>query len=72
MVCGYTAFHNISVISGQWKADNDRLCATESRLQSKGFRFQWADRWIDDLRFYVLFNSVAVISGRSKVDNERL
>ena len=30
------------------------------------------NRWMDDLRFYVLFNSVPVISGRWEVDNERL
>ena len=30
------------------------------------------DKWMDDMRFYVLFNSILVISGRWKVDNERL
>ena len=31
-----------------------------------------SDRWMDDLRFYVLFNSIRVISGRWVDDNERL
>ena len=30
------------------------------------------DRWIDDLRFYVLFSSISVLSGRWADDNERL
>ena len=30
------------------------------------------NRWMDDLRFYVLFNSISVISGQWDVDNERL
>ena len=30
------------------------------------------NRWMDDLRFYVLFNSISVISGRCIDDNERL
>ena len=30
------------------------------------------DKWMDDLRFYILCNSVSVISGRWEVDNERL
>ena len=29
------------------------------------------DRWMDDLRFYVLFNSISVITGRCLDDNER-
>ena len=32
----------------------------------------WMDRWMDDLRFYVLFNSVSVISGRWADDSETL
>ena len=42
------AFHvllySISVISRQWQADNDRLCAIEPRLPVYGlkeFRLQW-------------------------------
>ena len=31
-----------------------------------------SNRWLDDLRFYVLFNSISVISGRFLDDNERL
>ena len=30
------------------------------------------NRWMDDLRFYVLFNSISVISGQWEVHNERL
>ena len=30
------------------------------------------DRWMDDLRFYVLFNSISVISGQWADDNEIL
>ena len=32
----------------------------------------WMDRWMDDLRFYVLFISISVISGRWADNNERL
>ena len=30
-------FNNISVISGQWKADSERLCAIELHLRLGGF-----------------------------------
>ena len=33
-------FNSISVISGGWEDDNERLCAMEPRLQLKRFRFE--------------------------------
>ena len=32
MTCDYVLFSSISVISGGWAYDNERLCATEPRL----------------------------------------
>ena len=29
----YVPFNSISIISGQWEDDNERLCAKESHLQ---------------------------------------
>ena len=36
----YVLFNNISVISGQWEVDNERLCAMELRLRLSRFRFE--------------------------------
>ena len=46
----YVLFNSISVISGRWADDNERLCAMEPRID-----------WLDDMPFNVPFNS---ISGR--------
>ena len=34
----YILFNSISVISGQWEIDNERLCAMEPRLRLRRFR----------------------------------
>ena len=36
----YVLFNSISVISGQWVDDNERLCAMEPRLQLRRFRLK--------------------------------
>ena len=36
----YVLFNNISVISGRWTDDNERLCATEPRLRLRRFRLE--------------------------------
>ena len=36
----YVLFNSISVISGRWEVDNERLCAMELRLQLRGFRLE--------------------------------
>ena len=36
----YVLFNSISVISGRWADDNERLCAMESRLQLRRFRLE--------------------------------
>ena len=36
----YVLFNSISVISGQWKVDNERLCAVELRLWLRRFRLE--------------------------------
>ena len=36
----YVLFNIILVISGQWEADNERLCATELRLQLRRFHLE--------------------------------
>ena len=36
-ICPTVLSNSISVISGQWKADNERLCAMEPRLQFERF-----------------------------------
>ena len=36
----YILFNSISVISGGWVADNDRLCAVESHLWLKRFHLE--------------------------------
>ena len=33
----YVPFNNISVISGQWADDNERLCAIEPHLRLRRF-----------------------------------
>ena len=33
----YVLFNSISVISGRWDIDNERLCATEPRLRGEDF-----------------------------------
>ena len=33
-------FNNISVISGRWEDDNERLCAMEPRLRLKRFSYR--------------------------------
>ena len=35
MTCNFTYFNSISVISGRWSDDDERLCAMELRLQLK-------------------------------------
>ena len=37
----YVLFNSISVISGQWADDNERLCAMEPHLQLRRFRLEW-------------------------------
>ena len=34
----YVLLNTLSVISGRWKVDNERLCATELRLRLRRFR----------------------------------
>ena len=36
----YVLFNNISVISGQWPGDIERLCAMEPHLELRRFRLQ--------------------------------
>ena len=36
----YVRFNSISVISGKWADDNERLCATEPRLRLRRFRLK--------------------------------
>ena len=50
----YVFFNSISVISGRWEVDNERLCAVELRLWLRGFRLQrpldqWASAWPTEL-----------------------
>ena len=33
MTCDFTNFNSISVISGRWTGDNEKLCAMEPRLR---------------------------------------
>ena len=40
MTCDFTSFNSISVISGRWANDNERLCAMEHRLQLRRFRLE--------------------------------
>ena len=35
----YFLYNSISVISGQWKSDEERLCAKEASLQLRSFPF---------------------------------
>ena len=34
----YVLFNSVSIISGQWEIDNERLCAMELHLQLRRFR----------------------------------
>ena len=36
----YVLFNSVSVISGQWADDNERLCAMEPRLRLGRFRLE--------------------------------
>ena len=36
----YVLFNGVSVISGQWEVDNERLCAMELRLRLSRFRLE--------------------------------
>ena len=36
----YLFFKSISVISGRWEVDNERLCAVELRLRLRTFRLE--------------------------------
>ena len=36
----YVLFNSISVISGRWANDNERLCAMESRLRLRRVRLE--------------------------------
>ena len=36
----YVLFNSISVISGRWADDNERLCAMEPRLRLRRFRLE--------------------------------
>ena len=36
----YVLFNSISVISGRWADDNERLCAMEPRLRVRRFRLE--------------------------------
>ena len=36
----YVLFNSISVISGRWKVDNERLCAMELRLRLRRFHLE--------------------------------
>ena len=36
----YVLFNTVSVISGQWEVDNERLCAMQLRLRLRRFRFE--------------------------------
>ena len=33
VTCDFTNFYSISVISGRWTGDNEKLCAMEPRLR---------------------------------------
>ena len=37
MTCDFTSFSTVSVISGRWEVDNERLCAMEFRLWLRRF-----------------------------------
>ena len=37
----YVLFNSISVISGRWAGDNERLCAMEPRLRLRRSRLRW-------------------------------
>ena len=73
----YILFNSISVITGQWEDDNERMCAMEPRLRLRRFGLEWGsnpdrrsvgapliDGWIVDFSFYVLPNSISIISAR--------
>ena len=36
----YVLFNSVSVISGRWEVDNERLCAMELPLWLRGFRLE--------------------------------
>ena len=36
----YVLFNNVSVISGRWEVDNERLCAMELHLRLRKFRLE--------------------------------
>ena len=38
----YVLFNSISVISGRWADDGERLCAMETRLRLRRFRLERA------------------------------
>ena len=41
----YVLFNSISVISGRWADDNERLCAMEFRLRLRRFRLERGRTW---------------------------
>ena len=62
----YVLFNSISVISGRWADDNERLCAIEPRLRLRRFRLKQGsnpaslDQWASGapgitVRFTLLF-----------------
>ena len=38
--------NNISVISGRWKVDNERLCAMDLRSRLRRFRLERGSHWV--------------------------
>ena len=45
----YLLLNSISVISGRWADDNERLCAMEARLRLRRFRLERGSRALDQL-----------------------
>ena len=39
-LCFYVLFNSVSVISGRWAVDNERLCAMELRLRLRRYRLE--------------------------------
>ena len=40
MICDHVHFNSISVTSGRWANDNERLCAIEPRLRLRRVRLE--------------------------------
>ena len=47
----YILFNSISVISGQWEIDNERLCAMELPVRLRRFRLERESNLVRKLRY---------------------